>query len=122
MSSAIPALASLRGPPHQPDGRPTPGNMRLVGGTFRRSPTHAWRTRHSASVPRHDHHLTALGTAESDPGTVDLTVSSDGLFLYAQTGGKGVVDAFRVGHDVRLTRTGAATVPDAVGGEGIAAL
>jgi 6-phosphogluconolactonase (cycloisomerase 2 family) len=65
--------------------------------------------------------LTALGTTSTDPGTVDAAVSSDGRFLYAQTGANGIVDEFRVARDGSLTRIGAVTVPGSAGGEGIAA-
>jgi 6-phosphogluconolactonase (cycloisomerase 2 family) len=65
--------------------------------------------------------LTALGTTSTDPGTVDAAVSSDGQFLYAQTGANGIVDEFRAGTDGSLTRIGAVTVPNSAGGEGIAA-
>jgi hypothetical protein len=65
--------------------------------------------------------LTALGNTSTDAGTVDATTSSDGPFLDAQTGGAGVVDEFRLGHDGSLTALGSVTVPGAVGGEGIAA-
>ncbi|WP_426625680.1 lactonase family protein [Leifsonia sp. McL0607] len=66
--------------------------------------------------------LAALGTTATGPGTVDAAVSSDGRYLYAQTGGNGGVDAFRVGADGSLTKVGSVVVPGAVGGEGIAAL
>ncbi|MFP3464025.1 lactonase family protein [Leifsonia sp. SIMBA_070] len=66
--------------------------------------------------------LTALGTTSTGPGTVDAAVSSDGRFLYAQTGGNGGVDAFRVNPDGSLTLVGSVVVPGAVGGQGIAAL
>jgi 6-phosphogluconolactonase (cycloisomerase 2 family) len=66
--------------------------------------------------------LTAIGTVTTDPGTVDLAVSSNGRHLYAQTGGTGVVDAFTVQHDGTLVKTGSAVVPNGVGGEGLAAL
>jgi 6-phosphogluconolactonase (cycloisomerase 2 family) len=65
--------------------------------------------------------LTALGNTGTDGGTVDAAVSSDGQFLYAQTGADGIVDAFRIGSDGSLARVGAVTVPGAVGGEGIVA-
>jgi hypothetical protein len=38
-----------------------------------------------------------------------------------QTGAHGIVDEYRVGDDGSLTPLGSVTVPDAVGGEGIAA-
>ncbi|MFJ4922852.1 lactonase family protein [Streptomyces sp. NPDC088725] len=70
----------------------------------------------------HGAHLASLGNTPTSPGTVDTAVTPDGRFLYAQTGGKGIVDAFRVNPDGTLTRIGTTTVPDAVGGEGIVAL
>ena len=53
---------------------------------------------------------------------MDAAVSSDGRYLYAQTGGDGGVDAFRVNADGSLTLVGSVIVPGAVGGQGIAAL
>jgi 6-phosphogluconolactonase (cycloisomerase 2 family) len=61
------------------------------------------------------------GTTATDPGTVDSAISSNGKYLYAQTGGNGIVNEFRRGADGSLTPIGSVTVPDAVGGEGIAA-
>ncbi|KIF75414.1 hypothetical protein QR77_18945 [Streptomyces sp. 150FB] len=66
--------------------------------------------------------LTALGDTATDAGTVDVAASSDGRFLYAQTGKSGAVDEFRVNGDGSLTAIGSVTVPGAVGGEGIVAL
>ena len=66
--------------------------------------------------------LSALGNTATGPGTVDAAVTSDGRFLYAQTGANGGVDAFRVNSDGSLTKVGSVVVPGAVGGEGIAAL
>ncbi len=65
--------------------------------------------------------LTLIGNTSTDPGTVDATVSSDGRYLYVQTGGNGVVDAFQIGFNGSLSEVGSVTVPGAVGGEGIAA-
>lgn len=65
--------------------------------------------------------LTALGNATTDAGTVDAAVSSDGRYLYVQTGANGIVDAFRIGTGGSLTQIGAVTVPGAAGGEGIVA-
>jgi 6-phosphogluconolactonase (cycloisomerase 2 family) len=65
-------------------------------------------------------HLTLLGQTSTDAGTVDGAVSPDGAFLYVQTGAKGIVDEFRVGHGT-LTAIGSVTVAGAAGGEGIAA-
>lgn len=63
----------------------------------------------------------ALGNSDTDPGTVDATVSSDGRFLLVQTGANGVVDSFRINPDGSLTRTATTSVPGSSGGEGIAA-
>ncbi|MEV8542862.1 beta-propeller fold lactonase family protein [Streptomyces sp. NPDC051572] len=65
--------------------------------------------------------LTALGNTATHPGTVDAAASSDGRYLYVQTGVQGTVDEFRVGPKGALTAIGSVVVPDAVGGEGIAA-
>jgi 6-phosphogluconolactonase (cycloisomerase 2 family) len=66
-------------------------------------------------------HLASLGTTPTDPGTVDATATRDGRYLYVQAGRAGQVDAFRVGRDGSLTELGSVTVPNAAGGEGIAA-
>jgi hypothetical protein len=66
--------------------------------------------------------LTLLGNTNTDPGTVDATVSGDSRFLYVQTGGTGVVDEFAIGAQGALSKIGAITVPGALGGEGIVAL
>jgi 6-phosphogluconolactonase (cycloisomerase 2 family) len=65
-------------------------------------------------------HLTLLGQTTTDPGTVDSSATPDGQFLYVQAGGSGVVDEFAV-TGVTLTQIGSVTVPNAAGGEGIAA-
>jgi hypothetical protein len=65
--------------------------------------------------------VVTTGTTSTDPGTVDATVSSDGRYLYAQTGGNGIVDEFRINFDGSLTEVGYVTVPNAQGGEGIVA-
>ncbi|MFI5614118.1 lactonase family protein [Amycolatopsis sp. NPDC051903] len=65
--------------------------------------------------------LDLIGQTPASAGTIDLTASGDGKFLYAQGGKAGEVDAFRIGPDGSLTAVGTTTVPDAVGGEGIAA-
>jgi 6-phosphogluconolactonase (cycloisomerase 2 family) len=65
--------------------------------------------------------LTATGTTATDPGTVDAAASSDGHYVYAQTGAEGIVDEFRVKHDGSLTAIGSVPVPGGVGGEGIVA-
>jgi 6-phosphogluconolactonase (cycloisomerase 2 family) len=65
--------------------------------------------------------LTLAATTNTDAGTVDATTSPDGRYLYVQTGGNGIVDEFRVGSAGSLTEVGSVTVPNAVGGEGIAA-
>jgi DNA-binding beta-propeller fold protein YncE len=65
--------------------------------------------------------LTPLGNTETDPGTVDATVTGAGRFLYVQAGGPGDVDEFSIAPSGALTKVGSVTVPGAVGGEGIAA-
>ena len=62
-----------------------------------------------------------IGTTATDPGTVDLAVTGNGRYLYAQTGATGTVDEFAVGTDGTLHSVGSVVVPNAVGGEGIAA-
>jgi hypothetical protein len=62
-----------------------------------------------------------LGTVNTDTGTVDTTASSDGRFLYVQTGAAGIVDEYHVHSDGSLTLVGTVTVPGMMGGEGIAA-
>ncbi len=69
-----------------------------------------------------DGSLSPLATDPAGAGTVDVSVSGDGRFLYAQTGAAGGVDAFRVDADGSLTGIGSVVVPGAVGGEGIVAL
>lgn len=64
--------------------------------------------------------LTDLGNVPTDAGTVDAAVSSDGRFLYVQTGAAGIVDEFALGAH-SLTKIGSVTVPGAIGGEGIVA-
>jgi 6-phosphogluconolactonase (cycloisomerase 2 family) len=65
--------------------------------------------------------LTLAATTSTDAGTVDATASPDGRYLYVQTGGNGIVDEFWVGSSGSLAEIGSVTVPNAVGGEGIAA-
>jgi hypothetical protein len=64
--------------------------------------------------------LSLAATTSTDPGTVDATTSPDGRDLYVQTGANGIVDEFAVGFGGSLTEVGSVTVPNAVGGEGIA--
>jgi 6-phosphogluconolactonase (cycloisomerase 2 family) len=65
--------------------------------------------------------LTLAATTNTDAGTVDATTSSDGRYLYVQTGGNGIVDEFQVNANGSLTEIGSVTVAGAVGGEGIVA-
>lgn len=65
--------------------------------------------------------LTLTATTGTDPGTIDAAVAPDGRYLYVQTGGKGIVDEFRVGFAGALQEIGSVTVPGTAGGEGIAA-
>ncbi|HWD65844.1 MAG TPA: beta-propeller fold lactonase family protein [Solirubrobacteraceae bacterium] len=64
--------------------------------------------------------LELTATTSTDPGTVDAATSPDGRYLYVQTGAQGIVDEFGVGAAGALSQLGSVTVPDAVGGEGIA--
>jgi hypothetical protein len=64
--------------------------------------------------------LSLAATTSTDPGTVDAALAPGGQYLYVQTGGNGIVDEFRVGPAGSLTQIGSVTVPDAVGGQGIA--
>jgi 6-phosphogluconolactonase (cycloisomerase 2 family) len=65
--------------------------------------------------------VVTASTTSTDPGTVDAAVSSDGQYLYAQTGGNGIVDEFHINFDGSLTEVGSVIVPNAQGGEGIVA-
>jgi 6-phosphogluconolactonase (cycloisomerase 2 family) len=65
--------------------------------------------------------VTPLGETATDAGTVDAAATSNGHYLYVETGGAGIVDEFLIGADGALTSIGSVTVPDAVGAEGIAA-
>jgi 6-phosphogluconolactonase (cycloisomerase 2 family) len=65
--------------------------------------------------------LALAGQTTTDAGTVDASVSSDGRFLYAQTGGTGTVDEFHIHGNGSLSPIGSVVVPGAVGGEGIVA-
>ena len=65
--------------------------------------------------------LTSLRNTPTDAGTVDASATPDGRYLYVQTGINGIVDEYRVGQDGSLTEIGSVTVPQAAGGEGIAA-
>jgi 6-phosphogluconolactonase (cycloisomerase 2 family) len=65
--------------------------------------------------------LSLLGATPTDPGTVDGSVSSDGHYFYAQTGGKGIVDEFQINRNGSLTEVGSVVVPGAAGGQGIVA-
>ncbi len=68
-----------------------------------------------------DGSLVALGNTATDAGTVDAAATPGGHFLYVQTGAAGIVDEFRIGPGGSLSALGSVTVPDAIGGEGIAA-
>jgi len=65
--------------------------------------------------------LTFLGDTTTDAGTVDAAATSDGRYLYVQAGAAGIVDEFAVGAGGSLSEIGSVTVPNATGGEGIAA-
>jgi 6-phosphogluconolactonase (cycloisomerase 2 family) len=59
--------------------------------------------------------------ATTDPGPIDLATSSDGQFLYAETGGNGIVDEFQIGTGGSLSEIGAVDGLGATGIEGIVA-
>jgi hypothetical protein len=65
--------------------------------------------------------LALVGQTSTDAGTVDAAASSDGQFLYVQTGAAGIIDEYRTNSNGSLARIGAITVPHAAGAEGIAA-
>jgi 6-phosphogluconolactonase (cycloisomerase 2 family) len=65
--------------------------------------------------------LQSVGTASTDPGTVDSAASSDDRYLYVQTGATGTLDEFAINPDGTLTQVGSQLVPNAVGGEGVVA-
>jgi 6-phosphogluconolactonase (cycloisomerase 2 family) len=73
------------------------------------------------SESAHGKLLALEGDIPTDGGTVDATVTSDGHFLYVQTGAEGNVDEFSVEAGGTLDRIGTVTVPGAAGGEGIVA-
>jgi hypothetical protein len=66
--------------------------------------------------------LTDHGTAPADAGTIDAAASSDGKYLYVQSGVTGLVDIYWIGADGSLTANGSVSVPHGVGQEGIVAL
>jgi 6-phosphogluconolactonase (cycloisomerase 2 family) len=55
------------------------------------------------------------------PGAVDMAASSDGHFLYAQSGASGSVSAFAVNADGSVSAIGTWSIPDGASQEGIAA-
>jgi 6-phosphogluconolactonase (cycloisomerase 2 family) len=69
--------------------------------------------------------LALVGTtgivATTDPGTIDLAVSSDGQYLYAETGGEGIVDEYQIGAGGSLSEIGTIDGLGATGIEGIVA-
>jgi 6-phosphogluconolactonase (cycloisomerase 2 family) len=65
--------------------------------------------------------LTLLGNAETDPGTVDASVTRNGDFIYVQAGITGTVDEFAIGAQGALNKVGVVTLPGGIGGEGIVA-
>lgn len=66
--------------------------------------------------------LTKRGDVATGAGPVDSAVSSDGGYLYVETGVAAGVDVFRIGADGSLTQTATISVPGLAGGEGIVAL
>lgn len=66
-----------------------------------------------------DGKLEKISDTPTGAAPVDLTVSSDGEFLYVQTGTTGGVDEFAVSSDGSLTKIG--SVQNVIGSEGITA-
>jgi 6-phosphogluconolactonase (cycloisomerase 2 family) len=64
--------------------------------------------------------LTPLGNTAAGSGTVDVAASPDGRDLYVRSGADGTLHAFAIGSDGSLSPLGSVSVPDGVGGEGIA--
>jgi 6-phosphogluconolactonase (cycloisomerase 2 family) len=64
--------------------------------------------------------LAPLGNTAATQGTVDLAASPEGNYLYARGGADGTISEFRVEANGSLAAIGTTTVPDGVGGEGIA--
>jgi 6-phosphogluconolactonase (cycloisomerase 2 family) len=65
--------------------------------------------------------LGSIGTTGTNAGTVDATFAPSGHYLYVQTGIFGVVDEYHVAASGSLVKIGLVRVPNAIGGEGIAA-
>jgi Lactonase, 7-bladed beta-propeller len=60
-----------------------------------------------------------VGETATDPGTIDLAATPDGAFLYVETGGSDVVDAFAVESDGSLAFTGSSVAPELPGHNGL---
>lgn len=60
-----------------------------------------------------------VGQTATDPGTIDLAATPDGAFLYVETGGSDVVDAFAVKADGSLVFTGSSVAPELPGHNGL---
>jgi 6-phosphogluconolactonase (cycloisomerase 2 family) len=61
-----------------------------------------------------------ITSTPTDPGTVDPAISTDGRYLYVETGAHGIVDEYAVHANGGLARIGSVTVANAAGAEGIA--
>lgn len=66
--------------------------------------------------------LTKRGDVATGAGPVDSAVSSDGRYLYVETGVAAAIDAFRIGPDGALTPTASVPAAGLAGGQGIVAL
>jgi hypothetical protein len=60
-----------------------------------------------------------VGQTATDPGTIDLAATPDGAFLYVETGGSDVVDAFAVKAGGSLVFTGSSVAPELPGHNGL---
>jgi Lactonase, 7-bladed beta-propeller len=60
-----------------------------------------------------------VGETSTDAGTIDLAPTPDGAFLYVETGGSDVLDAFAVRGDGSLAFTGSSEAPELPGHNGL---
>jgi 6-phosphogluconolactonase (cycloisomerase 2 family) len=60
-----------------------------------------------------------VGQTATDPRNIDLAATPDGAFLYVETGGGDVVDAFAVSADGSLVFTGSSVAPELPGHSGL---
>jgi DNA-binding beta-propeller fold protein YncE len=115
-SFAIAPDGSLKELASAPTGQEATCWIAHVGGTFYLSNAASGSV---SSFGVNGSSLSLLGNTPTSPGTVDAAVA--GKFLYVQTGAEGVVDEFKALPGGKLRLLGKVTVPNSVGGQGIAA-